>query len=313
VSRNAFVPMSWITSDLNGEALRTLILISTYADGKTGECWPTNTAIGRALGKSSRAVQLALNELKDAGFISMVDGQGKNRKIKVESKDWFDRPTKKTSNHEGNLHGSTMKKTFTVDVFNHEGNLHPNHEGNLHPNHEGNLHPNHEGNLHPNHEGNLHPPNKNTPIEHTQEHNSSGGGVSEESESHATATAAVDKNLEPFEAGLGTRLPDVRNGVKPFRQSQFKIVPTQFEQSTIDRIYQVLGTDGDAFAAMVTQDQADAGFVEWILRKAETGKKPIALAIKLLKTSWRDGWTNPNAEEDAQYAELVEMMRSIQQ
>lgn len=136
---------------------------------------------------------------------------------------------------------------------------------------------------------------------------------SEESEPAENATAAAGKNLEPFEAGMPARMPEIRNGVKPSRQSAFRIVPTRFSQATIDRIYQVLGTDGDDFASMVSQDQADSGFVEWVLRKAENGKKPIALAVKLLKTSWREGWTNPNAAEDAEYAELVEMMRRIQE
>ena len=73
MSRNAFVPMTWITSDLSGEALRTLILLSTFADGNTGECHPSNALLAKTLGKSARSIQLTIQELKTAGLISIVE------------------------------------------------------------------------------------------------------------------------------------------------------------------------------------------------------------------------------------------------
>jgi hypothetical protein len=92
MSRNAFVPMSWITSDLNGEALRTLILLSTYADNKTGECWPTNSELAKACRKSERSIRNDIHSLVESGMISIVDFNGRRRKIRIESTDWFSRP-----------------------------------------------------------------------------------------------------------------------------------------------------------------------------------------------------------------------------
>ena len=92
MSRNAFVPMSWITSDLNGEALRTLILISTYANAKTGECWPTNSELAKACNKSERSIRNDIHSLVESGMISVVDFNGRRRKIRIVSADWYSRP-----------------------------------------------------------------------------------------------------------------------------------------------------------------------------------------------------------------------------
>lgn len=65
---------------------------------------------------------------------------------------------------------------------------------------------------------------------------------------------------------------------------------------------EVLGTDCEQFARKVTQEQADAGFPDWILGEAARNKTPARLAFHLLKTAWRDGWIDPKAEEEAKRA-----------
>ena len=286
MSRNAFVPMEWLTAPIGGEALRTLILISCHADARSGECWPTNGSMAKALGKTSRAIQFTLTELREAGMISILEGQGKKRRIRIESESWYSRPMKKAPNHEEKLHGSTMKKTFVVQECNHEENLHPNHEENLHGNHE----------------ENLHGPNKNTIRNTPIEHSSGEESVSEESKPTPPATTTTTQNLEPFESGNPAPLPNVRNAVEPFRPRLVELRPTQFKPETRDRIMAVLGHDAEQFARKITQEQADAGFPDWILDEAKKNKTPARLAFHLLKTAWRPGWVSPKAEEEAKRA-----------
>lgn len=286
---NAFVPVAWVTSALNGEALRLLILISSYADAQTGECWPNNATLSEALNKTPRAIQISLRELQTAGFISMVEPASRRRKIRIESPEWYDKPRRKPSrfNHEGNLHGSAVEPRRKPS-------------------------PNHEGNLHPNHEGNLHPPNKNTPIEHTQEHNGGESFAQESKPERKSPAAAAAGNLEPFESGLPAELPVVRNGFARQRTRAVEIVPTQFRSEQRQRMVELFGIESNEFARLVSQQMADSGFLEWVLAKSETAKNPIALAVTLIKRAWREGWTNPNAANDAEYAELVEFMKELQ-
>lgn len=120
MSRNAFVPLEWLTAPIGGEALRTLILISTYADNKTGECWPTNRVLLSVLQKDERNLQRDLKQLVDAGLISIQDGQGKNRRFRIESPCWFDKPEKKNRqkidhNPGEKRRGSTPAKTVGDD------------------------------------------------------------------------------------------------------------------------------------------------------------------------------------------------------
>ena len=179
-----------------------------------------------------------------------------------------------------------MKKTFTVQECNHEENLHPNHEENLHGNHE----------------ENLHGPNKNTIRNTPIEHSSGEESVSEESKPTPPATTTTTQNLEPFESGNPAPLPNVRNAVEPFRPRLVELRPTQFKPETRDRIMAVLGHDAEQFARKITQEQADAGFPDWILDEAKKNKTPARLAFHLLKTAWRPGWVSPKAEEEAKRA-----------
>lgn len=303
MARNAFVPMVWITSDINGEALRTLIAISFYADAKTGECWPNNAKLIALLGKTERTIQRDVKALVDAGLISIHDGGGKYRRFRIESPEWYDRPGRKTdretpNNPDENCRGTdetTPTKNVGVGVAQPRQKTSPN--------------PDNKRRGYP--DENCRGPNKNTPIEHTQEHNSGSSSFSEESKPTQNATTTTTKNLEPFEAGIGTELPAVRNAVEPFRPRLVELQPTQFKPETRDRIMSILGHDAEQFARKITQEQADAGFPDWILDEAKRNKTPGRLAFHLLKTAWRPGWINPKAEEQAKRAARRERLRAL--
>lgn len=287
--RNAFVPMSWIVSELNGEALRTLILISTHANGETGKCNVRNNRLASMLGKTDRSVRNDIAEIVKAGFISIENGNSRERILTIESPEWFHRPGRKTSgleraNPEEKLPGQPGRKT----------SAHP------------------EEKLPGNPEEKLPGPIMNTILEHNSQHNGGDRGVAQESKPDRKSPAAAAGNLEPFESGLAAELPAVRNGYQRPAKSRIEIVPTQFRTEQRQRMAEVLGIESDEFARLVSQEMADSGFLEWVLKRAETAKKPIALAVTLLKRAWRDNWTNPEAAEDAQYAELVEFMRDFQ-
>jgi hypothetical protein len=279
MSRNAFVPMTWITSDLNGEALRTLILISTYANGETGKCNVRNPRLASVLGKSDRSVRNDISEIVKAGFISIENGDSRDRILKIESPEWFHRPGRKTSgldthNPEEKLPGQPGRKTSAYP----------------------------EEKLPRNPEEKLPGPNKNTILEHNFQHSSSSGGVSQELKSAEKATTTTSQNLEPFETESTATLPVVRNVAERFRMRTLEPRPTEFKPETRARMLEVLGTDCEQFARKVTQEQADAGFPDWIMGEAARNKTPGRLAFHLLKTAWREGWIDPKAEEQAKRA-----------
>ena len=275
MSRNAFVPMAWITSDLNGEALRTLILISTYADASTGKCWPSNSELAKVCRKTERAIRNDIHSLVESGMISIVDFNGRRRVIRIESPEWFDR---RTQNHR-----ERAEEKLPVCP-------------------EEKLPSRVEEKLPVCPEEKRHPLIRTHPINTPNEHGSSSGGFSEESKPPETATTTTTRNLEPFESGNPSELPNVRNAVEPFRPRLVELKPTEFKPETRDRMMTVLGIDAEQFARKVTQEQADAGFVDWIMGECKRNKTPGRLAFHLLKTAWREGWIDPKAEEEAKRA-----------
>lgn len=169
MSRNAFVPMSWITSDLNGEALRTLILISTYANGETGKCNVRNPKLASMLGKSDRSVRNDISSIVKAGFMSIENGDSRDRILTIESPEWFQRPGRKTSGFEGanpeeKLPGQPGRKTSTYPEEKLPGNP----------------------------EEKLPGPNKNTILEHNFQHSEKSERLTEESK---PTTLAADCSL----------------------------------------------------------------------------------------------------------------------
>ena len=288
MSRNAFVPMTWITSDLNGEALRTLILISTYADGKTGECHPSNALLGKVLGKCDRAIRKAVSEIESSGFVSIHHGGGRGRTFRIETPEWYAKPGTKRSglNPEQNVPSSDdepgTKRSAFQETTRNETFQEPGTKRSANP------------------EQNVPGPNKNTVLNNGLNTVSSSGGFSEESKpDEKSPTTTTNQNLEPFESENRNPLPNVRNAIEPFRPRLVELKPTQFKPETRDRMMSVLGPDCEQFARKITQEQADAGFPDWILSEAARNKTPGRLAFHLLKTAWRPGWINPKAEEEA--------------
>jgi len=100
-------------------------------------------------------------------------------------------------------------------------------------------------------------------------------------------------NSEPFElppSANPAAMPTVAS--VPFRESPPREYrPVQVPQEMRDRIYTTLGTYGDEFVRYLTQEMIDRPrFVDDVLRSASRGKRPIGLAIKLLKDfgNWID-------------------------
>lgn len=107
-------------------------------------------------------------------------------------------------------------------------------------------------------------------------------------------SSSAERPTEPFEmppSANTARMPVVASvPFRPDRPREF--VPVQVPPEMRDRIYTVLGTYGDEFARYLTQDMIDKpGFVDDVLRSAQNGKKPIALALKLLKDF--GNWISP--------------------
>jgi hypothetical protein len=305
--RAAFVPMTWVTSGISAEALRTLIVLSVYADRSTGECWPSNRQLMDDLERSERQIRRHIGEIESAGLISIQNRDARDRKFRIESEDWFKLPNRKqrpnpdtndrvsepetrtflTETRTEMTGSGNGTRTFLVenpDIFGREpGHFCPG-------------------------------PNKNY-IQRTYPGTySSSGSISEESkpdEPATTTTTTPIQNLEPFESGTPAPLPAIRNAVEPHRPKMVELQPTIFRPETRDRIMAVLGHDGEQFARKVTQEQADAGFADWVLAESEGNRTPARLAFHLLKTAWRPGWVNPQDAETARLEEMAEMMRNL--
>lgn len=282
--RRAFVPLSVLTDThrISAEALRLLLVIAAHAD-KQGWTFVSNDTIGDMLKIKSRNVQKLMKSAIDAGYLKrQYDPDSGRRYLHVKLDNAGDEPEVHPAHSEcaSMRTDSTGGGALTVRVGAHSECASPT------------------------------PPIYEEQFSVTAISNS-GGEQRPSEESKPTPTTTTDKNLEPFESGLAAELPKVRNGVEPFRNRTIEIVPTQFKPETRARMLAVLGTECEQFARKVTQDQADAGFTDWILDEAAKNRTPVKLAFYLLKTAWCDGWVNPQAAEDARLEEMADMIRSL--
>lgn len=299
--RAAFVPMAWIKADISAEALRTLIAISSFADRTTGECWPSNRQLVGLLNRCERSIRSDISEIENAGLISIEGGLGKNRSFRIESEEWFQKRTPKrpdnqatscrdetpsTRQHPAGSDETTRQSTvINPATYRHQpGNILPG-------------------------------ANKNTSSNISK--NSSGGSESVTEESKptarsATTTTTTRTDIEPFESGLPATLPIVRNGVAPFRNRTVEIVATKFKPETAARMLEVLGHESDQFKTKITQEQADAGFPDWVLEESAKNKTPVKLAFHLLKTAWRPGWVDPRRAQKELEDELMRRIEALQ-
>jgi len=67
--RKAFIPEFWITSNIKGDALRTLVAVALHAD-KHGKSWVKNDTLVDMLDKDIRRIQADLNRGESLGLIS---------------------------------------------------------------------------------------------------------------------------------------------------------------------------------------------------------------------------------------------------
>lgn len=286
--RRVLVPIDILTNTqgIGAEALRLLLVVAAHAD-KQGRTFVSNDTVGNLLGIKSRNVQKLMKQAMDCGYLKRQYDVDSGRRYLLVS---FDNSGGEPEVHPAHSECASSRTLSTGGgALTVRGVAHSECASPTPPIYE------EQSSL--------------TAISNSSSKSESFSGQSET----VPFAAAGTKNLEPFESGIANRLPDVRNAVEPFRRRAVELTPTEFPQVLADRITEVLGMNGDKFARKVTQDQADSGFCEWVLKKSETAKNPIGFALHLLKTEWRDGWTNPTAAEDAHYAELVEMMRRIQQ
>lgn len=130
--------------------------------------------------------------------------------------------------------------------------------------------------------------------EHTHLNNDDDGG--------RNAPSAESGGGEPFELPESANVASLpKVGHLPLRPSltdRPTHVPVQVPQELRDRIYTTLGTYGDLFVANLTQEMVDRdGYVVDVLRSCQGGRKPIALALKILKDF--GNWVSPVERHEA--------------
>ena len=268
MARVGYVKFDEAVSDLSDGAFRVLCYLRCHMS-KANECYPSIDTMSEELKRSERTCKYAIAELKSAGILE-VEKNSRGRWVYriIGAKNCTDTvqdsaPQEvQNSAPVGATHSATHSAKFCTPPNNPHIGKHSEHSEQL-------------------------------------EHSSS---FSEESKPPETATTTTTKNLEPFEPGNPAPLPAVRNAVEPFRPRIVELKPTEFKPETRDRMMSVLGIDAEQFARKVTQEQADAGFVDWIMGECKRNKTPGRLAFHLLKTAWREGWIDPKAEEEAKRA-----------
>lgn len=114
-----------------------------------------------------------------------------------------------------------------------------------------------------------------THIEHTQKNN-------DDDEERKTPSAESGEPFEMPPSANPARMPVVASlPIRPPLPREH--VPVQVPPEMRDRIYTTLGTYGDDFVRRLTQEMVDKpGFIDDTLRAAARGKRPVALALKLL-------------------------------
>ena len=274
--RGSYMQFDETTSDLSDNAFRVLCYLRHHMM-RSNTVYPSIESMSEDLNRSTRTCKRAIAELKEARLVTVRQGRSGVWEYTISRAESEPKSVTKMSP------SSDKNVTAGMTKMSRHGDTHSD---------------THSDKF-------VIPPNNPLICRETEETEITEGGSREstEKESKPTpTTTTANQNLEPFESGLAAELPQVRNGVEPFRNRTIEIVPTQFKPETRARMLAVLGPDCEQFARKVTQEQADAGFPDWILGEAARNKTPGRLAFHLLKTAWRDGWIDPKAEEEAKRA-----------
>lgn len=67
------IPLPAEFTDVPREAIATYTVLASYANNKTGLCWPKMETLAKTLGCSVRTVQRHLSALRDSGMVRYVD------------------------------------------------------------------------------------------------------------------------------------------------------------------------------------------------------------------------------------------------
>lgn len=67
------IPLPAEFTDVPREAIATYTVLASYANNKTGLCWPKMETLAKTLGCSVRTVQRHLTALSEAGMVRFVD------------------------------------------------------------------------------------------------------------------------------------------------------------------------------------------------------------------------------------------------
>ena len=107
--------------------------------------------------------------------------------------------------------------------------------------------------------------------------------------------AVVDS--EPFESGLGKKLPDLRSVP---RLEKPRVQYRHIDLGEIQSLYnQVLGHEAEIFIRKIDQAMVDRGFIKWALGIAQAANNPRASFQSMINNHWRNGqWENPEIERE---------------
>ena len=291
MARGAYISFEETTSDLSDNAFRVLCYLRNHMV-KSDTVYPSIESMSEDLQRSTRTCKRAIAELKTAGFVKVTQAQNGVWEYTVKRSNSDPKAVTNLSPR------SDKNGTGTVTNLSYPSDTHGDTDSDTHSD---------KFVIPPT------PPYIGKETEETEVIEDSSGGSRKESKPKppAATTTTINQNLEPFESGIPGTLPMVRNGVEPFRPRTADITPTIFRPEIVARIYEVLGQDGDTFARKVTQEQADAGFAEWILGEAAKNKTPGRLAFHLLKTQWHPAWRSPADAQRELEAELARRLEAL--
>lgn len=76
--RFVIVPEWILDADVSANAVRVWAVLRSYADNKTGECWPSRATVAKRCGQSVDTVDRAVKELVRVRALSVRRRKGKN-------------------------------------------------------------------------------------------------------------------------------------------------------------------------------------------------------------------------------------------
>lgn len=286
MSRKALIPEFWITSDIGDAALRTLLIVALHAD-KQGHAYVKNDLLAVKLKKDVRRIQSDLNKCESMGFLTRkFDDKGKRFFVinRNACTDDAERQGMTLSNMTENV--TPCLKTSSGDDAERQGGMTLSVTSPKNP---------YIGN--------------NLLIQSTIQSTAAGAaGFS------SSSSGEVERQLEPFEAGMVPSSPPIR--VAPVESRQ----PVRFESPDLgelkNKFFEVLGPWAESIHRKISHEMIDSGFVAWLLEECRSVETPYKLFQHKLKTEWQGGnWVRPEELKRLAKAEKLrkheEFLRSL--